>query len=205
MLPKPLTSLKGHPEIAQDVGLIVADYAVLDSLMYAVFALLSPEEPEQSIVAFYELRSAHLREELVTKAAVTLDEDYAKALRRLWRRFKKAANRRTEIAHCLFMDQGEGPMRMRVTGGSVSFEPLDAALIDRTFTQFHTLATDILTFLALASGSQANAQSTISRLPLSPLYQKLAVSMGSPNPPTPDEVSQTASSVSRLGLSHRVA
>jgi hypothetical protein len=201
MVPKPLSSLKSHPDLAKSVGLVVADYAVLDALMYAIFATLSAEEPERSIIEFYTLRSAHLREELVNAAASAMPSEVQKAISRLWRRFKGAADRRTEIAHCLFIETSDAPMRMRLHKGKIIYDRIDQNLINRTFDQFHALAIDMLTLIAFLSGTLDKGRTIVARLPLSPHYRDIMALEHSSAPPTPDELRQLAASLSRLGLS----
>ena len=180
--------------------MIVAEYALLEAFMLMVYAVISKLEPEVSAAKFYNLRSAHLKEELVISCSDGLTLDQKKAMKKLWRRFKSAANRRTEIAHCLFFDHGHGPMRMRVKNENVIFEPLTDALVERTFNQFHILGTDLLTFAVIVGGPTDHAAKILKRLPLSPRYKNYAGWKDSQDPPSQDETNELLASLERLGL-----
>jgi hypothetical protein len=66
-MPNPLirTTLDLHPELAQKVGLVVAEYALLERSMWTVYALLPGFDPKASLLAFYSLRSIRRRQSLV--------------------------------------------------------------------------------------------------------------------------------------------
>jgi hypothetical protein len=91
------SSLHQHPDIASLVGLVLADYAMLESFMYVIHAAITGD-PDEAFVRFYTLRSSHLREVLMYNAAQDLHPLLQRALRRLWRRFNAAARRRGACA-----------------------------------------------------------------------------------------------------------
>jgi hypothetical protein len=202
---RPRTALKNYPDLAQQIGLIVAEYALLEQLMLVVYASLSGKTPLESFAAYFELRKSHLRKELVLNAAQqTIQPDHYKALFRLWRRFAKAADRRTEIAHVAYIEQSGKMLRLQSVGTVVKFIPLTPDYFERTFSQYHNLGTDLLTFAALIAGSTENCQKVVRSLPLSPGFDTRQW-VDDPHPPDQSLLDQTAASLSRLGLAHVIA
>src|SRR5262249_55556333 len=122
--PEPSSALRKHPEIAKQIGVLMEHFAGLEDRMFIVYAALatrpviSANDVEQRFSEFYKLRSVNLRSGLVLSAAKSvLDDLRYKALVRLWRRFKAAANRRTDVAHCVFMFMNsQGLSRLSTSG-----------------------------------------------------------------------------------------
>lgn len=196
----PMTSLSQHPDIAQMVGYVVADYAILENLMLSLYAAFSKMDPAESMAAFYGMRSVQKKEELVSQAAGALPVNYQAALARLWKRFKSAANRRTEIAHCAYFDQGEGLKRMRMIKGKPHYDSLSAKIFEHTFKQFRTLATDILTLSAVVQLGRSEHQLTLGQLPLSPKRKHSTACAEKPSSLIHFETEDAVESLSRLGL-----
>lgn len=63
------TTLALHPEMARQVGLVVAEYAVLERLLFSIYALVSSDDPPTCFRRFYKLRTLSLRRELVEVSA----------------------------------------------------------------------------------------------------------------------------------------
>lgn len=196
----PRTSLKNYPDIAMNVGLVVAEYALLEGLMATIYAIISKENPRTAFSDFYDLRSAHLKEELATRAAIDLDAPFQKAYDRLWKRFKKAANRRTEIAHCLFYDHGEGPMRTRTVAGSMHYDRLTDQTFEHTFSQFHTLGTLLLVFAAVVGFHLGRDPRIVTQLPFSPLDPGSFPSMPDQDLSTPAQKTEIIEALTQMGL-----
>jgi hypothetical protein len=166
------TALDKHPEVARKVGLIVAEYALLERLMWTIYALLPNIEPKESVVTFFQLVSIRRRKALVLDAAEqVLSEPYYKALKHLWKRFHAAAKRRTEVAHCQYMADDETVVRLQLTDKQVQFVPLDERVFERTFTQYHILGRDLQSFQALIVVNLDRLNSVMSALPRSPLLK----------------------------------
>lgn len=196
----PKSVLHEHPDIAQAVGLVVADYALLEALMFLIYALTTDEDGETAFQSFYTLRSAHLREGLMYEKAAHLDEPVQNALRRLWRRFKAAANRRTEIAHVSFLTDGKTVTRLRLFGTEVRFEPITRDIFTRTLNQYQTLGKDLLAFTGVLARSSEEVQQIIASLPLARHRRAHSASLASQDPRARFETEDTKAALSRLQL-----
>lgn len=202
---EPQTSLRRHPAIAQQVGLVIADYALLEMRMCLIYAAICPRQGGDAIDAFYDLRSIRRREELVlTELESIITPDRFGALKRLWKRFKAAANRRTEIAHCAFLDRHGSPMRLRLAGTTPSLEKLDTEIFDRTFTQYRKLGQDLQNFLIFSGQLHPAILEKFQSSVLAPLLRLSEVSMTSAQGQKPPEVSEREESLKRLGLEHLI-
>jgi hypothetical protein len=196
----PKSSLHDHPDIAAKVGLVVADYALLEYFTFVIFALISGESPDASFVAFYGLRHTHLREELTYKHAAKLDADLEQAIKRVWKRFKAAAHRRTEIAHCSFLSDGKTVARFRLYGTEPRIEPTDESVFKRTFTQYRTLGKD-LGMLATQLAPYPGAIVELARqLPLGRHQETQRAWLGSPRHPANYGSRETIECLGRLKL-----
>lgn len=67
--PKALTSLSHHPDMAMQVGLVVADYAVIERLFYTLYALLAEGNVRQNLTDFYRLRSTNRQHQAISALA----------------------------------------------------------------------------------------------------------------------------------------
>ena len=188
-----------HPETAKLVGATVASYAALEEAALFAYAMIAPTDPMTSFREFYRLRSLHLREEMVLKAAAQLDPYRYRAFRRVWRRLKGAANRRTEIAHVLFASDGDAAYRRRIEGERIWFEELTPELFNRTRDQFRTLHRDLLMLAVECSGGPERGVEIIEQLPRPP---GVAPQVGPLPPPelTPSVESEIAAAREALGL-----
>jgi hypothetical protein len=208
---KHVGALENYPEIAEEIGHLMGHYASLEYHMFIAFAVIATshfanpdsQHIEECFAAFYARRSVNLKGEIALKIAEgRLDEWRLLAWKRLWRRFKGAASRRTDVAHCVFMGSKlSGLMRLKASGTEPTFEPLDMKFFERTNHQFRTLGRDIVTFLTFVAGSEDRLESILRALPLPidiPFPQKGAAPQG---PPDPHEKSELRDSVYRLGLS----
>jgi hypothetical protein len=163
---------------------------------------ITPSDVEAHFSEFYKRRNVNLRSGLVlTTAQPVLDELRYKALTRLWRRFKGAANRRTDVAHCVFMSKdGEDLMRLSSAASKPRFEPLEQSYFDRTTLQFRTLGRDILTFSTFVVGTEERLLQLLRALPLPPDMPFPPEVEGPQAPPDQHEKAEERASVSRLGL-----
>jgi hypothetical protein len=118
--PKIRTTLDMHHDLACQVGLVVAEYALLERLLFSIYALLAPAEPSTSLGTFYALHSLRERKRITLRVACPLlQPSYLTALKRLLRRFSNATNRRTEVAHCEYMADDVHVMRLGARGGGL--------------------------------------------------------------------------------------
>src|SRR5262245_61986054 len=159
--------------MARQVGLVVAEYAVLERLLFSIYALISSDDPPTCFRRFYKLRTLSLRRELVELSAKdrNLDALLQRALKRLLKRFEGAADRRTEIAHCAYLADGATLVRLRTIRGEPRYEVITPAIFTRTFSQYHVLSTDMLTFSALVAGSVERVQEMTRAIPRAPELQ----------------------------------
>ncbi len=164
-LPNPLirSALDLHPDLAAKVGLVIAEYALLERLMYSIYAVM-----------------------VLGEVQPILGEVYYKPLKRLWRWFSAAANRRTEIAHCLYFADAETVMRLHITEQGGDYVPLSTTIFERTFSQYHTLGTDLLTFAAIVAPSRDRMMQVLHVLPRPPSLK--------PPPEVPDSQGQPTQS-----------
>lgn len=198
--PRVRTSLQNHPGIAVQVGLIVAEYATLEHLMFLIHALISKEDPKKCLGDYYSLRAINRRSSLVLEAAKEkLSQENHAALKRLWRRLAAAANRRTDIAHCIYAGNKKSICRLRIINGEATYELLTNDLLGRTFTQYHTLGSDLLTFAAHVAESADHIHEVMRAIPRAP-------GLGpppAPGTPHPDEqfgLAEAIAALSRLGI-----
>lgn len=195
----PKSSLHNHPDIAQQVGLVVADYAVLEACMFLVYAAMA-DKPKEAFRRFYELRHSHLREELMLKTAAKYPEPIQKALSRLWRRFKAAARRRTEIAHVSFLSDGKTVTRMRLYNTKPKFEAVSLGVFQRTFSQYRTLCKDLLIFAGLLTPSVEAVHQLVDQLPLAQFRQTQVASMAALDPQAKFQRADRDAALARLKL-----
>ena len=202
MSPAPRTSLVKHPEIAQQVGLIVAEYALLERLLFSVYALLTNDPPLSSFRKFYRIRSFHQRRLLIIATAknANLSAAVYSSLMRLLRRFGNAADRRAEIAHCAFLADHKTVVRLVVRAGNPKYEKTSRDIFARTFTQYHNLVIDLMTFQAFVAGSLDRALRIMRSIPRAPDLRIPQEHTNSQSPPTQSEEAEIRASLSRLGL-----
>jgi hypothetical protein len=196
-----ISALSSRPELAKNIGMIVADYSLLEYQMFILYAALSPRNPAESFSRFYQRTSVDNKTGLLLKEAKkNLDRERFKAVDKLCDRFKRAAKRRTEVAHCVFIsDDNSEILRLRMIRDRPVFEPLNNSLITRTINQYRTLSTDISAFLTTVVKSEAELRHILHALPRAPHHETLVA-------PAPQgrqmqlEASQIEASLSRQGL-----
>jgi hypothetical protein len=204
-------ALAEHPEIAQRIGYLMGFYASIEYHMFIAFtaiatshfANLTHEQIDDCFAAFYEQRSVNNKSGLALKLAEPrLDKWRFGAWQKLWRRFKGASSRRTEVAHCVFMgSKATGLMRLKVVGREPVFEPLTHDFFDRTSRQFRTLDQDILVFVSFVLRTPERLESLLRVLPL-PInipFPEIPARL-SRGPQEPHEKDDVRDSVYRLGL-----
>jgi hypothetical protein len=179
MATEALTSLKRQPEVATQIGLIMADFALIEFNMFIIYAAISPKNPMESFSKFYKQISANNKSKLVLDESLgKISEKQYLALQRLWKRFKGAAIRRNEIAHCVFT---QGPssqiIRLRLNGLQPVFEEFSSQIFDRTISQYHILYIDSLAFLTSLPLSEQEFHHIMHALPRAPHLETLAVSV----------------------------
>ncbi|MES2043764.1 MAG: hypothetical protein V4475_07790 [Pseudomonadota bacterium] len=198
---KPVSALQLQPEIARMVGMVVADYAHLEMSMYMIFAALTNLQGDEAFSAFYSLRSLHKREELLWREAEGLSFVMKRALRKLIRRFKAAANRRTEIAHSSYYGDEDRIRMMRLVGDRAFIAEVKIEIFERTFNQYRNLEIDLETFLGFVVRDPDRLKALFQSLPLSRLLNKPLEWNRNPAPlPKSKEIALVASR-NRLGLS----
>ena len=181
----------------------MADYALLEMRMCLLYAVICSRRGDDAFTAFFERRSIRLRAELVLKELEPiLTPDRYGALKRLWRRFKSAANRRTEIAHCTFLAPEGTPMRLRLSGTKPRLEVLDQTIFDRTFSQYRILSQDLESFLMFSGQVHSAILEKFQSTPLAPLLRLREVSIPSALDQRPPEIAEREDSLKRLGLLH---
>jgi hypothetical protein len=139
-----LSGLRDHPDLARDIGLLIADYAAIEILFFNLYAILSALPVEKIYGSFFSLRSVNRKCILTEEAALCLPAEFQRPIKRLIRRLKAAAARRTEIAHVHFMSTTGAPVRLHLIGEKINLTPIDDKFIARTADQYRNLGTDIL-------------------------------------------------------------
>lgn len=162
----PRTTLQNHPEMAQNVGLVIAEYATLELLLFYIYALLTKDNVRELYYEFFSTYSLNKRCELINCAAKksSLPQHLVSPLNSLIRRFKSAAKRRTEIAHVMYLEN-VGMTRIRLVRHRCLSESIDRSLFDRTFKQFYNLGTDLVVFLGIVQISPGEITQIASQLP----------------------------------------
>lgn len=178
----------------------MADYAVLETMAYLVYAIVSDDPPAKSFVDFYALRSIRRREMLTLGAALALDDALQNAIKRAWKRFGAAASRRTEIAHCAFLSDGQTVTRLRLHGTEPKFEPVSETVFERTFNQYRILGQDLGMLASVLSDGRASIPEIIDQTPLGKIRRTQTAMLGSPNHPANYGPEDTKASLIRLKL-----
>jgi hypothetical protein len=142
-------ALRERPDLAREIGLLVADYAALELILFNIFLILSHRPAAETFSLFFSQRSINRKTQLLEKEMPRMSPPLQAALKRLIRRMKGAAARRTEIAHVHIMTGGRGPMRLQLFGNQAKAVPLDDTFINRTLHQFHTLGIDLVRFASI--------------------------------------------------------
>ena len=169
MTNRPVSPIWNKPDIAEKVGHVVADYAFLEYKMLIIFALITPQSVNDAFLAFYSVRSVNKREEIIMAAANRfLIPELRPALKRLCRRFRGAAKRRTEVAHCVFMSGSKGVYRLKTVSGAPVFEEMTDDFFKRTSDQFGNLSEDLHVFSTFAAGSLERMMHILRQLPFPP-------------------------------------
>lgn len=202
MASKPIhicTALRERPDLAREIGLLVGDYAALELILFNIFMILSRSGAHESFSLFFSQRSIKRKTELLEKEMSRMSPPLQVALKRLIRRMKTAAARRTEIAHVHTMKGGSGPMRLQLFGEKAKVAPLDDAFINRTLQQFHTLGIDLMRFASYVGAlAPRDALAKINELydPIDTQLQRTR----NPRSSAPFEKDVKAASDRRLGL-----
>jgi hypothetical protein len=195
------SSLQYPPDLLEKIGRVIAEYTGLEVRMYIVYALISAHSGEECFQKFYELRSLNRRKELVVMEAETiLDPLRLAALKRLWRRFFSAADRRTEVAHCTFLVGKNDVLRLRLIGTKPHFEPLTGDIFERTIRQYRTLGKDLLVFATTVAGSEDRLHRILQSLPLSQRLSTPVELLETPPDQRSLETDELKASLSRLKL-----
>lgn len=198
-----ISSLRRHPEVATQVGFIIADYALLEFLMFHLYAALSDQDPGVSFERFYSMRSINKRSELVVgELTEILDDAHTRALKKLWKRFRAAATRRTEIAHCTFLSKDGGVSRLRLHGTKPAFEDLDTSVFDRTREQYRVLAKDISVLLSLLFPHPDILTERLHEIAAAIGINLTVAPQIQLDGPTPDAIEEIRASRMRIGLSY---
>jgi hypothetical protein len=176
MAEKTLSMLATNPALAQRIGFLMGDYALIEYLFFInYFAAATRNVPnvgqthmEESFREFYSQRSINPKVELFDGVTNGLPQDILGACKRITRRLKGTASRRTDVAHCVFLSKGTAITRLSAAKPTPSFEPLDEDYLDRTTTQFHRVAEDLLGLAALLVGNRDRAAHLLRVLPVPP-------------------------------------
>ena len=164
----PMTILKNYPETAKQIGLVMADYAILETRMLSIFTAFNDATHLESMEAFYSEKNVHQRRRKIMKAFNTSDERLKKTLKELWERFHIAAQQRAIVAHCSVYAHDAGPMGMIMVGGKPEYRALDVEFFNQTFDLFHRLSDDLTLFLGLIADLRPNGFNKVLSLPFSP-------------------------------------
>jgi len=163
---EPRTSLRRHPDLAQLVGLIIADYALLEFQAFILLATASDRPVGDLFAEFYGWRSINNKREMALREARPRAHPHLyEAIERTWRHFLAAAERRTEIAHCLFLAPNDGVLRMRLRNGRAWYEPFSEAVFHRTIRQFRIVAEEFGVCITFAAGSRERLIQRLADIP----------------------------------------
>lgn len=134
-------------DYANWTGRIINAYSTIEFAFYQIYAVLAKEHPKVSFTRFYKTRSVRSKELLVLSVSGNLPEVYRKSLNRLCGRLRAAADRRTQVAHCILIKRSEKLQRVRQVGEKCFVENISKEYFARTMGQFRTLLTDVKVFL----------------------------------------------------------
>jgi hypothetical protein len=204
------STLRKHPEIAEQIGYLMEHYAGLEYFMFVLYVTISTllqdevdrDDIDGCFAEFYRLRTANLKSGLVlTAAKPLLDEPLYRACVRVWRRFKGAAGRRTDVAHCVFMSYDKpGIYRLSAAKPIPTFEPFALSFFDRTSDQFRILGIDILTLVSCLVGTEKKLASILRALPVPPSMPLPPEDVAHQALPNQYAKGEREASLSRLGL-----
>lgn len=198
---RPISFIRNRDDIAVKIGHVIADYAHLEFLLSIIYALVSQSDPITSFNEFYGQRAANNKCGLILKVAKPIATTEAFAmLQRICRRFKNAAAKRTEVAHCMFMAPSGQLSRLRVFGSPPDFAPVNDDLFNRASEQFQKLSIDFRTAIVVLSPSAKRLSQVLHALPRPPGMPLDWDAGARSRLNTPEEVAQRAASLVRLGI-----
>lgn len=196
-----ISFIRNRDDIASKVGHLVADYAHLEFLLAIIYALVSQDEPATSFSEFYAQRSANRKCGLILRVAQPISvPDAFSLLRRICRRFKGAASKRTEVAHCVFMAPNGRLSRLRVFEEIPDFAPVDDELFSRATEQFRELSIDLRTSIVFLSPAPARLREVLQAIPRPPGMDPNWDTRVRARSRTEDEMADRRASLARLKL-----
>jgi len=166
---RPFSPIHNRDDIATRIGHVIADYAHLEFQLAIIYALVSQRDPADSFNEFYAQRAANNKCGLILKTAKLIaTEDAYALLQRICRRFKNAAARRTEVAHCVFMSPNGQLSRLRVFKKPPDFAAVNDDLFNRVSNQFRNLSMDLKTATIALCPSPIRLRQVLRALPQPP-------------------------------------
>ena len=201
---RPFSFIQGRDDIATRIGHVIADYAHLEFQLSIIYALVSQLDPVVSFNEFYSQRAANNKCGLILRAAKPIATEGAYALlQRICRRFKNAAARRTEVAHCVFMSPNGQLSRLRVFKTPPDFAPVNDDLFNRVSNQFRNLSMDLKTATVALSPAPARLRQVLRALPRPPGMAPDWDAQVDRRPLTTEEKASRGASFDRLKLFRR--
>jgi hypothetical protein len=160
-------SIARHPDYAERLGIITAEWSALEWGLCDLFGTMLGVDRERSEAVFFALTNNRGRREVVASLAKVLFAEGAELRNRtdrILRRMRNAASRRNSLAHGIWTfgeppDAGSSLALDRETGiltsSKVELKSLDQAIAQmRDLRQdMHHLRIDVRDFLSLASHS----------------------------------------------------
>lgn len=198
----PFSPIHNRDDIATKIGHVIADYAHLEFQLAIIYALVSQRDPAVSFNEFYAQRAANNKCGLILKRArpIATEDAYA-LLQRICRRFKNAAARRTEVAHCVFMSPNGQLSRLRVFKNPPDFAPANDELFNRVSSQFRNLSTDLKTATVALCPSPTKLRQVLRALPQPPGLAPDWDAQVRPQTRSEEEKARRDASIDRLKLS----
>lgn len=154
-------------ELANWIGRVIYGYSALEFHMYLNMACMSSKSSVESFQEFYSARSIHNKQNLSCLRATVLPPEFQIAHTRLWRWMRGAADRRTQVAHCVISRKDESVLGVQLVGGKALFVSLDKKRFIKTIRQFRTLQTDIhMLFVCLRLLEPDRCRERLAEVPL---------------------------------------
>lgn len=188
-------------ELANWIGRVIYGYSAIEFQMYLNMACMSDKSSVESFQEFYAARTIHNKQNLSCLRATLLPPEFQDAHTRLWRWMRGAADRRTQVAHCVISRTERSTLGVQLVGQRALFVNLDKNRFSRTIRQFRTLQTDAHIFFAfLRLLDPERCRERLSEIPLPRHTGNQGEAVPDPAPLSPRAEVERIASLKRLGL-----
>jgi hypothetical protein len=143
-------SIASHPDYAEKLGIITAEWSALEWSLCSLFAAMLGVDEDRAEAVFFTLTNNRSRREVVASLAKVLfaeGADLRNRTDRILRRTRNAASRRNSLAHGIWTF-GEGPesgssLALHRETGILTSVPVEPKSLDQVISQLRNLREDM--------------------------------------------------------------